>query len=308
MELPALQQEIIQGIRRPFYVFCGMETTIRDVYINQLSKRLNLDKVYVEDFLTAINGQDNNLLSSSKLYVIKENKDLLAIEPLVEKLKSYKGRNSFVFCYTEFDKRKAIYKSLENDIVWFNHLTNDKLIPYIKKLIPEASQQLCNDLIYISENNYGRLLLELDKATTYAKIDQISVEKAFYELLGSGAITVPETADGLAFVAAVMEGNLDKSFDIARTMDTSQNIGWLSLLYSNIRQHYLVYSYNGAGKITEETGIQYFIIQKIKDSKKYFSVEMLEYAMGVILKVISEIKNGTIENELAIEYTLAKIL
>jgi DNA polymerase III delta subunit len=308
MELAALQQSIIKGEKKPYYVFCGLETSIRDVYINEIAKKFSLTKTSIEEPGQALTAQDNNLLSVSSLYVIKENKDLLTDENLIAKLKSYKGKNSIVFCYTEIDKRKATYKALEEDVVWFNHLTEDKLVPYIKKLVPNASEDFCRDLTYVAENNYGRLLLELDKATTYAKIEQLTIEKAFYDLLASGVITPPETADTIAFVNSFMSGDAEKTFMLADLIDSSQFIGALSLLYSNIRQYYLVYSYSGSGKITEETGLQYFIIQKIKDSKKYFDIETLEFGMGFILKVISEIKNGTIEVETALYYVIAKLL
>jgi DNA polymerase III delta subunit len=308
MEIHTLQQSIIKGERKPYYVFCGLETSIRDVYINEISKRFNLTKTPIEDPLQALKTQDNNLLGLDKLYVIKESKELLSDEDIVAKLKGYKGTNSIVICYTEIDKRKTVYKLLENDIVWFNHLMDDKLMPYIKKVIPQASEQFCKDLIYISENNYGRLLLELDKATTFGKIEDISTEKAFYDLFSCGAITSPETEDSIVFVNTVMAGNIEKSFDMADLIDSNQVIGVLSLLYSNLRQHYLVYSYSGSGKITEETGLQYFIIQKIKDTRRYFSNEQLEFGMEIVLKTINNIKLGNIEAGTALYYVIARLL
>jgi len=308
MELHTLQQSIRQGDKKPFYVFCGLETSIRDVYINEICKRFNLTKTPIEDPLQALKTQDNNLLGLDRLYVIKENKDFLTDDNLLTKLKSHSGKNSVVLCYTEVDKRKTLYKTLENDIVWFNHLTDDKLIPYVKKVIPEASEQLCRDLIYIAENNYGRLLLELDKAITFGKIEGISVEKAFYDLFACGAITSPETEDSIVFVNTVMDGNVEKAFNIADNIDVNQVIGVLSLIYSNLRQHYLVHSYSGSGKITEETGLQYFIIQKIKDGKRYYSVEKLEFGMELVLKTISNIKLGNSEAATALYYIIARLM
>ena len=307
MELAALQKTIINNEQKPFYIFAGMETTIRDVYINQITKRFNLVKVTLESVLQALTTPKNNLFNTRYLYIIKDDKDLLKDETLLTTLLAYTGDCPIVVCYSEFDKRKSAYKKMEEHIVWFNHLEEKQLVPYVEKIIPNESPQFYKDVIYVCENNYGKILLELDKVLTYSRISQQKPSQIFYDMVNEGIIALPPDDEGIAFVEAVVARDTSRVFNMLEEIDPTNTIGLLSLLYNNLKQLYLVYSYSGKGKITDETGLKYFIIKKIQDNRRVYTVDKLEQIMKLIMDTIYGIKQGKISQEYALDYVLTKL-
>ena len=157
MELTTLNSNISKGISSYYYIFTGLETTIRDIYIDKISEIFGLKKIYVDSVSVAFIGNQKNLFNENRLYIVKEDKDLLTDEKLMKKLKDYNGNNSIIICYTIVDKRKTFYKQFEDEIVWFNYLETDKLLPYVKKEIPDGNDNLYKDIIYVGENSLSLL-------------------------------------------------------------------------------------------------------------------------------------------------------
>ena len=167
MNIQELQKQIVSKELNNLYVFLGEEIAIQKIYINKIAEVMNLEIQYVEEYKQIHNSLNvNDLFGTKKLYVILDDLDILKQENIWGEINT--NGHIIIFKYNTIDKRNKFYKYFEQQIVEFNCLSEDVLVKYIQKELPNLSEPNCKKLIDICNSNYNQILLEIDKINNYA--------------------------------------------------------------------------------------------------------------------------------------------
>ena len=167
MELSKLKAQIKTKSPEAFYIFCGDEWKVQEIYINELSKlydrRLYIDSI--RDVYTQL--KHTSFIKQRTLYIVRDDHDIMTNEKLQAQLSSLLADNTLILLVSSVDKRTKFYKTYSESFVEFNALERAVLKRYVQKEI-KLSDKNTELLIELCESNYGRILLEIDKIRRYA--------------------------------------------------------------------------------------------------------------------------------------------
>lgn len=319
MDISTLKTKI-QSKQIPSYlIFAGPEWQVQQIYINQIIKVVGKRKLYIDSVADIYSQLKNkSFVSSSYVYIVRDDKDLLTNEKLQQNIKSgILGDNILIHLITAIDKRTKFYKQYQSDICIFEPLSNQLLQKYIKREV-DLSQDNINYLIEICESDYGRILLEIDKIRRYAlfKYPEVGHEeengdynRAIEDLVKDGTIYQPPYDAIFDLVDAILDRKVNKTFDL---LDQSYTVGeatmvMLSVLYNNAKAVLQVQSYEG-DNLSKATGLTGWQIKNARAHIHKYSDNELIRLLQLIHKVEKGIKTGTIEDEFAMQYLLIKSL
>lgn len=314
MDVSAVKKQIQTNSLQPFYIFTGEEWKAQQIYIEQIAKVSKKQKKYVDsvsDIFSKLGSKA--LVPQSYVYVLRDDKDIMSDEKLQDKLPSMLGNNILILLITALDKRTKFAKKYAKEIVEFVHFDEKMLTKYIQKEINLNSNR-CKKLIEICESDYGRILLEIDKIKQYTigmdyTLDDKIWNHVFDELLECGAIYVPPYDAIFDFVDAVLKHQINKAFEL---LYQSYAVGeaimvLLSVLYNNARQVLQVQQCNRKD-IEKATGLTAWQVKCAKEKSGYFESQDLMFLLRLIQSCESGIKQGKIEEFIAVEYILAKFM
>ena len=317
MDVNTIKAQIKQQKIGNFYIFTGPEWQGQKIYFEQMSK-VSGKKIYRVDSIMEIYRKlrTNSFSESSYIYIARDDKEFMQNEKLQQQLNSLLKNNTYILLLTNVDKRTKFYKKYKNDIVEFEYFKEASLIKYIQKEI-SLSTDNCKKLIDMCENDYGRILLEIDKIKQYEQYWQTHERKShvsmnpdncFIDLIQNGAIYIPPKDAIFDFVEAVMCRSmkcwnlLQQSFEVGEA-----SLVLLSVLYNNVKQTLQVQSCDSKD-ISKYTGLTGWQIQCAKNHLNKYSNGELVYAMRLIQQVESGIKTGRIEDEFSVPYVLVNML
>lgn len=307
----------IKSKQLPHYlIFSGEEWKVQEIYINQISKVLNLETQRIDSVLTVYKAiQSKALFQKRVIYIVRDDKDLMQNELLQKQIeRGVLGDNYLIHLVTSVDKRTKFYKSYKASICDFERLSDSMLKKYILKEI-KLSERNVERLIDICEHDYGRILLEIDKIQIYRLDAEINYgydldgNEAFEELLKDGTIYEPPYDAIFDLVDAVLARNINKAFDL---MFQSYAVGeatmvMLTVLFNNMKALLQVTTYTGEN-LSKGTGLTPFQIRNVKKYVGNYSENELNYIVRLIHKVTNGIKTGRIEDEFAMPYLLTHIM
>lgn len=169
MEVQTVMQHIKTQKPLNFYVFTGDEWQVQKIYIQKLAECKNCKPQYIDSIKDIYAKLRNtSFISNVACYVVRDDSEILTNEQLQGQIKANLFKdNIFILLLTNLDKRLKFYKLFKDSIVEFEPLKEDILIKYIKKEI-DLSDKNCQMLIDICKQDYGRILLEIDKIRRYA--------------------------------------------------------------------------------------------------------------------------------------------
>lgn len=310
-ELPIVMNEIIDNNLSHYYIFTGEETGVLNIYINKIISAgyLRVDYDTVSEAV-----QDNfkvSFTNQPKCYIITDDIKYLQDEKNWESVhqKFEKSNNILILKYTKLDKRSKFYKN--EPITQFDKLNDDILSNHIPEGLNDLNYNERLKLIHICENNYNQILLESDKVEKYKKVNKLSSSQALDELIKLNVIHKPIGDITFDFVNAVAYGDLNRSYElldkIKRTDEST--LGILALLYNNFKNMLLV---QGLGKdksnAENRTGLKYGVIQATLHNIGAYKISELRNALDIITSVEQGIKNGSIDDSIALDYTIIKIM
>lgn len=314
MDASAIKQQIKNKKTDRVFFFTGEEIEIQKIYIQQIARVNNMNVVYLDsiaDVWTTLNKK--NMFSKPACYVIRDDKELMNTDNgLYQKIHDVVSDNIVVFTFTSIDKRTKLYKAIKSTLVTFERLKTSVLVKYVQREI-SLSEQNALKLIEICENDYSRILLEIDKIKHYADWNVTLVrniyDNAFEILLKEGTIYQPAKDAVFDFVNAVLKRQILNSF---RLMEECYNYGeatmvMLSVLYTNTKQLLQVQACPNKD-IAKTTGLTGWQIRNAKAYVGRYSDDELIYLLRLIQKCESGIKRGLIEESVVLEYILVHIL
>ena len=314
MDVAGLKGHIQQHTLPNFLIFTGEEWKVQQVYIKQIAKSKNEEIVYIQS-IADIYGRLTNrsFLSKDKVYVVRDDKELMTSEKLQSTITTILGENTLILLLTNVDKRTKFYKQFSSEIIVFEPLKPAVLAKYIQKELP-LSDANCNKLMEVCEYDYGRCLLEIDKIKHYMSSGEshgydCTANEGFLDLLDAGIIYTPPKDAIFEFVDAIMDRKINKVWDLYEQCKAvgEATMVMLSVLYNNAKTVLQVQECQGRD-IAKTTGLLAWQINKAKDHINKYSEEKLQRIMKLCYRCQKGIVTGTLDEQFAMDYVLVHIL
>ena len=290
-----------------FRIFAGEEYMVQKIYIRQIAKVRNLTIKYVDAVSEIFKRLGTlSMLGEKFLYVVREDKEFMQDEIYIAETVNRLADDMLILLCMP-DKRLKFYKGHKDTIIEFEALNGAVLKRHIQKEI-DLNDSNCDLLMEICEYNYGRCLLEIDKIWKYYNSTQWkSLDDCFKKLVTEGTIYTPPKDAIFDFVKAILQGRPKLAYQLLQDCKAIQEptLVLLSVLYQNTRAVLQVQTCT-SGNIEKSTGLTGWQIRNAKECINVFSEEDLMYLLKLIQGTEQRIKQGLIEDEIGIDYVLAK--
>ena len=315
MEVQELKQLIKSNELPNFLIFTGEEYKVQQIYIEQIAKVKKLP-IHRADSMEEIWGELNSksLFEETALYLLRDDKDLLTNEKLYSKITDVLGKNMLILTLTSADKRLKMLKVYKDSIVEFKALKSDILKRYIQKEIP-LSDRNCEILMEICDYNYGHCLLEIDKIKKWRELfikdkeEPIPFDGAFLHLLNDGAIYVPPRDTIWDFIKTFLQHKPEQAYELYTELKELQTptFAILTNLYNNAKQ-VLQVQVCTSKDIAKTTGLSSWQIRNARECVNRFRARDLAYLMRTIQQVELWIKQGVMDESIAVDYIFVNIM
>lgn len=321
MTIIDLKNQIMKNCLANVYIFVGEEIGIMNIYLNQMSKTLNMPVTRAESVASIYAQCTSRSMfgNTTGFYVIRNDKDITKEEKAYQSLSKDIGKNVIVLLYDKVDSRLKFGKFFKDQTITFEKLAPNVLKSYVKKACPGLSDKNCEHLIELCNGSYDLCMLEIDKIQQYADYsftqeikmnsDMMTEDKSFLELLKSGVIYQQEETDVFKFTDAVCSRNKRLAFELEQVLMANNNssINILGTLYNSMKSVMLIQVCEGKN-ISEVTGLDNRLIYFNKKYVGKYSSSELVKAIKLISKVIEGVKNGWIDDVYATKFVLVNIL
>ena len=317
MELVDLMKSISQNSIPHFLILYGEEQKIIDIYIQNIVQSVDCKRVVVDNVSQVIKDNGKKSLDKSiKVYVVTEDTAFLTRDESWENVRKSMHKNYLILRYHALDKRSSFVKKNQQNIVEFSHLSNEVLQQYIYRDLPDLCEKNVSKLISYCSNDYGRILLEVDKIKQYHEYiacltNGISIDDCFEELDKQGLfhkeigdITFELTDSVLGGYTELAIKKLDEA---KRKGEPAMMIA--SILYNGFR-NLLAYQGLGSNKqgAVERTGLSKGDIWRCSKNIGGYSIEEVKRNMLICQNIESGIKTGTVDEDIALEYLVLSCL
>ena len=318
MELVELMKRITEKNISHFLIIYGEEQKIIDIYIQNIVQSVDGKRVVLDNVSQAIKDNGKKSLDKSiKVYVVTEDTAFLTRDESWENVRKSMHKNYLILRYHSLDKRSAFVKKNQQNIVEFSHLSNEVLQQYIYRDLPDLSDENASKLISYCNNDYGRILLEVDKIwqAQSSRLSNFNINldsNDCFEELDRQGLFYKEIGDiTFELTNAVLGGYPEKAI---QKLDEAKRKGEpvmtiAHILYSGFRN---LLAYQGLGKnkqgAMERTGMTKGELYGCTKNVGGYNVEEVKRNMLFCQKVESEIKMGTIDEDIALEYLVLSCL
>ena len=308
MNIADVKADIKNKAIKPYYIFAGEEIEIQRIYINKIAEVLGYDVVRA-DCIADIwqNIITPTLFDEPCVYVVRDDKDISQNEVLQRQLdKGNFNGNVIINLLSVVDKRSKWYKANSDKIIVFERLTTEMLIKYCQR-ITTLNKRNCERLIAICENDYSRILLEIDKIKRFDA--DMTDDQIFEKFVDEGVIVAPPNDAIFDFVDAVLKRQIDRVYDLLAQCYAigEANMVILSVLYNNAKQVLQVQTCD-SDNISRATGLNAWQIKCAKSKVNHYSDNELFNILKLIQKIQKGIITGQIEDSMSVEYLLVNIL
>ena len=318
MELVNLMKKISEDNIPHFLILFGEEQKILELYEDKIAEKLQAKKVMCESVSNFVSTAGRKSIDKSKkVHIVQEDMNYLKAEDSWDKIQKYLRNNYIILRYHSLDKRSAFVKKNQQNIVEFSHLSTDVLQQYIQRDLPDLSDENVSKLISYCNNDYGRILLEVDKIwqTQSSRLSNFNIDldsNDCFEELDKQGLFHKEIGDiTFELTDAVLGGYPEKAI---KKLDEAKRKGEpammiATILYTGFRN---LLSYQGLGKnkqsAVERTGMTNGEVWRCSKLAGGYSITELRRNMFLCQKVESGIKMGAIDEDIALEYLVLSCL
>ena len=314
MDINTVKSQIVHNEIENFYIFTGEEVEVLNRYVKKIAEVSGKSLQQVDCVADCFKRRGMTLLKQSFCYVCRDDKDFIKADNakywdnFLLPFGSMLDNNILILVYTDLDKRGKFYKAMAEKITTFDHLNNAVLEMYLDRDLG-LNKDDSDELIDACESDYSRILLESDKIKTYADAKEISIQDSLYDLIDSGAIHKDAKDAVFDWVDAILEDKPRRAF---RLLDECLEFGevplrLLSLLYNNIKWVLQVQSCESSN-VSAATGLSDWQIRKARGkSGIYHNYELID-AMKSIQRAEMGIKQGTMDESMAVPYVMINLL
>lgn len=319
MNINDVKRQIKDKSLSSYYVFTGEEIEVQRIYINKIAEVANLSVVRADtvssiwDIITR-----PTLFDEKHVYVVRDDKDFLSNEKLQKRLDEdiFNG-NILIMLLTNVDKRTKFYKSYSERIIVFERLSSEVLKKYVKQAIT-LNNANCERFIAICENDYSRILLEIDKIKHFIEaykngntcnLSDCSPDTVFNCLVSNGVIYTPPNDAIFDLVDAILLRQPKRVYNLLQQCYAvgEANMVILTVLYNNAKQVLQVQSCDSKD-IAKSTGLNGWQIKCAKERAGHYRIGELVNILRLIQKIQKGIVTGQMEDSISVEYLLVNIL
>ena len=312
MELVKLMKRITEKNIPHFLILYGEEQKIIDIYIKNIVKSVDGKRVVVDNVSQVIKDNGKKSLDKSiKVYVVTEDTAFLTKDESWETVIKSMHKNYLILRYHSLDKRSAFVKKNQQNIVEFSHLSDEVLQQYIYRDLPDLCEKNVSKLINYCNNDYGRILMEIDKIWQYQSsrlsnfninldsndcFEELDKQELFHKEIGDITFELTD-----AVLGGYTELAIKKLDEAKRKGEPAMMIA--SMLYNGFR-NLLAYQGLGSNKqgAMERTGLTKGELYGCTKNVGGYSTEEVKRNMLFCQQVESGIKIGTIDEDIALEY------
>lgn len=308
MDLIALKVQIKKNDFNPIYIFAGDEWKVQQIYIEQMTKVIG-NRVYLDSVSELLQKLSSKLFNSVRtLYLLRDDRDFMTNEKAQKRVLETLKNNVLILCVSSVDKRTKFYKTYSESFIEFNALERSVLKRYVQKQI-KLSDKNTERLMEVCENNYGRILLEIDKLKKCYNDPTMDYDSVFEILISENVIYQPPYDAVFDFVDVVLRRRSARAFELYEQCKAigEATLVMLSVLYTNAKQVLQVQSCKSSD-IAKTTGLTAWQIKKAKEKINHYSIGELVYMLKLIRDVEKGIKTGRMEEQYAMEYVLVNVL
>lgn len=318
MELVDLMKSISFNSIPHFLILYGEEQKIIDIYIQNIVQSVEGKRVVVDNVSQVIKDNGKKSLDKSiKVYVVTEDTAFLRKDESWETVIKSMHKNYVILRYHALDKRSAFVKKNQQNIVEFSHLSDEVLQQYIYRDLPDLCEKNVSKLISYCNNDYGRILLEIDKIwqAQSSRLSNFNINldsNDCFEELDKQGLFHKEIGDiTFELTDAVLGGYTElaiKKLDEAkRKGEPAMMIA--SILYNGFR-NLLAYQGLGSNKqgAVERTGLSKGDIWRCSKNVGGYSIEEVKRNMLICQNIESGIKTGSVDEDIALEYLVLSCL
>ena len=322
MTVNEFKQEIRSRKPKSFYCLTGEEIGIRNIYIHKLAEFINARLVYIDKVSDIMsNATNNSLFAERRVYVVYDDEEFLKHEEVWEQFSNgtMLDNDILVLVFNSLDKRSKFYKTYDLSIVEFNRLNEAILSVYVQREI-SLSDKNTKLLIEACESDYSRIMLEIDKIKHYVntfrltddaqKYDVSRWNIAFEQLLDDGTIYLQPYDAIFDFVDAVLRHQVKRAYELYENCKgvNENTLALLSVLYTNAKQMLQVMACPKDADPTQSAGLTAWQVKCARERIGFYRIGDLVYIMRIVQDTEKKIKQGLIEDSVAIDYVLASIL
>ena len=313
MNLLELRNSLAQKDFSSLYIFYGKEYTILELYIQKIKNLLNITSVSSESVYSIYNSLNKKSMfeKSGTLYIVRDDKEFLSKEAIWKDLEQrLQKNNSYIICkYDNLDSRSKFSKQFDKNITEFVPLSKEVLTKYIKKDL-DLNTDYCEYLCDICGNDYGRILLEMNKIKCYAKQMNTTHDKAFVICGKAGQFYQEPDSESFDLVRSVMSRDITSAYDnlkdsIERKDNPLMILTVLHGSFKNLLQYKLA---ENSKNIVQVTGLTPFQVKSCASYKTCYSVKEIIRALKYIKYCEKGVKGGTVPSDIMLDYLLVNIL
>jgi DNA polymerase III delta subunit len=318
MELAQLMTRISSGSIPHFLILFGEEQTILDIYIQHIAQAVEGKIIPAQKVSNAVKQVGKKSLDKSrKIYTITDDPDFIKNEEIWKIVKSYFKKDYVILRYHSLDKRSAFVKKNQQNIVEFSHLSDEVLQQYIQRDLPDLSDENSRKLISYCHNDYGRILMEIDKIWQAQSsrlsnfninldsndcFDQLDKQGLFHKEIGDITFELTD-----AVLGGYPDLAIKKLEEANRKGEPAMMIA--SILYNGFRN---LLAYQGLGNnkngAMERTGLTKGELWGCNKNIGGYSLSELRRNMLFCQKVEAGIKMGKVDEDIALDYLVLTCL
>lgn len=313
MELVDLMKAISENSIPHYLVLFGEERAILNIYIQHIAQNYKIMHCDTVAYALSQVGK-KSIDKSNKVYIVNEDIAYAKADESWKNVKQTfeKSRHILLIKYHSLDKRGKFYLNNKQNSVEFTHLSKDVLISYINQKLPYLSEKNASKLVEYCSNDYGRILLEVDKIKQYSSVrTDLTIDSCFVQLDKQGLFHKDIGDITFELTNAVLGGYPDTAI---QKLDEAKRKGEpammiASILYNGFR-NLLAYQGLGSNKqgAMERTGMSKGELYGCTKNVGGYSITEVKRNMLKCQEVEAGIKMGTIDEEIALEYVVLSCL
>ena len=311
MTIVELKSHIMKSELNNFYIFVGDEIGIMNIYLEQISKKMQLQIVRADSVVSIYGRCTSKSIFGDidSLYVIRNDTDIQKHEELYTRISSEIRNNIIILLYDKIDSRLKFGKYFKDSIVYFEPLSTQILCNYIRQRY-DISERNAEKLSNIVHNSYDLSMLEMDKVKQYSDSKGLNdLDKSFNILLDRGVIFKQEDDDVFEFAELVMRKSMRQAFKMLNNMIDNgvSSVTILGVLYLKVKGVLLVQVCEYKD-VENTTGLSKGEIYFPKKNVGNYSSGQLVRSMKLIEQTVNDIKNGLIDDTIATHYVLVQMV
>ena len=311
MNIVDLKNDIMSKKLKHIYIMYGEEHTILNIYVQQI-RGLFSSTYDVETFSLVKNRLIGNSLfqTQKELYVVRNDKQFMEeTDPHQLESKLAKKGIYVILTFNTLDQRTKFFKTFTDHIVEFVKINSDILKKYIKKEI-DVTDSCCDYLINICKSDYGRILLETNKVKNYSRSKHISDYESFKQCYLNGLFYEEPEDEVYGLLDSILSKDLNHIYDnINESKRRNDNVIMiLSMLHNSLKAILQVKSFNSSNGVSDATGLTPFQVKNAFKYVDHYSIQELVRFIKYVRYCDKSIKNGTMAQDMVIDYLIINVL